>query len=43
MKPFAKAFYNSPAWQACRAAYISQRRQIDGGQQMRQVRKEGAE
>ena len=31
MKPFAKAFYNSPAWQACRAAYISQRRQIDGG------------
>lgn len=31
MKPFAKAFYRSPAWQACRAAYISRRRQIDGG------------
>lgn len=31
MKPFAKAFYNSPAWQSCRAAYISRRRQIDGG------------
>lgn len=31
MKAFAKAFYSSSAWQACRAAYISQRRQIDGG------------
>ena len=31
MKPFAKTFYNSPAWQSCRAAYISRRRQIDGG------------
>lgn len=31
MKAFAKAFYNSNAWQACRAAYIAQRRLVDGG------------
>ena len=31
MKPFAKAFYKSDAWQSCRSAYISSRRAIDGG------------
>lgn len=30
-KDFAKAFYNSKAWAACRSAYISERRLIDGG------------
>ena len=29
-KDFAKAFYKSRAWQACRNAYITQRRLIDG-------------
>lgn len=31
MKPFAKSFYHSSAWQSCRSAYISERRKIDGG------------
>ncbi|MBM6680078.1 hypothetical protein [Pseudoflavonifractor capillosus] len=31
MKPFAKQFYKSKAWQRCRAAYIAQRRLVDGG------------
>lgn len=30
-KAWAKAFYNSDAWQACRNAYISDRILIDGG------------
>ena len=30
-KEFAKPFYNSKAWQKCRAAYISHRKAIDGG------------
>lgn len=30
-KEFAKAFYKSKAWTACRAAYISKRVLIDGG------------
>lgn len=30
-KPFAKAFYNSKAWQSCRDSYISQRTVVDGG------------
>ena len=30
-KEFAKAFYNSKAWQACRKAYIAERVLIDGG------------
>lgn len=30
-KPFAKQFYNSQAWQACRDAYISERFKADGG------------
>lgn len=30
-KPFAKAFYSSKEWQACRSAYISHRRLVDGG------------
>lgn len=31
MKEFAKRFYKSKAWRSCRAAYIAQRRLIDGG------------
>ena len=31
MKAFAKQFYRSKAWQACRTAYIAKRLQIDGG------------
>ena len=31
MKAFAKQFYRSKAWRACRAAYIAQRLRIDGG------------
>ena len=31
MKEWAKKFYNSKKWRCCRAAYISQRIQIDGG------------
>lgn len=31
MREFAKKFYNSAAWDKCRAAYISKRRAIDGG------------
>mgnify|MGYP001030230818 CR=1 FL=1 len=30
-RDFAKAFYNSKQWKRCRAAYIAQRRAIDGG------------
>lgn len=30
-KPFAKPFYNSKDWQACRDAYLSERYKIDGG------------
>lgn len=30
-KEFAKAFYNSKAWQACRKSYITSRVMIDGG------------
>lgn len=30
MKEFAKSFYKSKKWQACRAAYIASRQQIDG-------------
>lgn len=30
MKAFAKQFYHSKAWRACRAAYIAKRLQIDG-------------
>lgn len=30
-KEFAKAFYNSKAWQKCRASYIAERVMIDGG------------
>lgn len=28
---FAKRFYNSTAWQKCRASFISERQAIDGG------------
>ena len=28
---YAKPFYDSPAWQACRKSYISKRIKIDGG------------
>ncbi len=31
MKSFAKEFYKSNAWKSCRAAYIAERRKIDGG------------
>lgn len=31
MQEFARKFYKSGAWQACRAAYIAQRVQEDGG------------
>ena len=31
MQGFARKFYKSKAWQACRAAYIAQRVQEDGG------------
>lgn len=31
MKAFAKDFYNSKKWQACRSAYIADRIQADGG------------
>lgn len=31
VKEFAKRFYKSKAWKACRAAYIAQRRLVDGG------------
>lgn len=30
-REFAKAFYSSAAWKKCRAAYIAQRKSIDGG------------
>lgn len=30
-KAFAKKFYNSKRWQACRESYIGKRRLIDGG------------
>ena len=30
-KPYAKPFYDSPAWQACRRSYIAKRVQLDGG------------
>ena len=30
-KEFAKGFYKSKAWQACRQSYISKRITIDGG------------
>ena len=30
-KSWAKQFYKSDAWQACRAGYISERKAIDGG------------
>ncbi len=30
-KEFAKRFYNSKEWRKCRAAYIAQRKAIDGG------------
>ena len=31
MQDFAKRFYRSKAWKACRAAYIARRLAIDGG------------
>jgi len=31
MQDFAKRFYRSQAWKACRAAYIARRLAIDGG------------
>lgn len=31
MKDFARAFYNSAAWAACRESYIAERRETDGG------------
>lgn len=31
MKDFAKRFYRSKRWEACRRAYIARRIQIDGG------------
>ena len=30
-KEFSKAFYNSRAWQSCRASYIAMRMNVDGG------------
>ena len=30
-KPFARGFYDSPAWRKCRKGYISKRQSIDGG------------
>ena len=30
-KPYAKSFYNSAQWEACRSAYVSKRMQADGG------------
>ena len=30
-KPYAKPFYDSPAWQACRKGYIAKRIKEDGG------------
>ncbi|MBO5208494.1 MAG: hypothetical protein J6B68_04025 [Lachnospiraceae bacterium] len=30
-KEWAKSFYNSKAWQRCRASYIAERVRIDGG------------
>ena len=30
-KDFAKAFYNSQAWEDCRSAFISERMALDGG------------
>ena len=30
-KPWAKAFYKSDPWLACRGGYIAERRRIDGG------------
>ena len=39
MKPWAKAFYNSKRWQACRASYIGKRMSIDGGRCERCVEK----
>ena len=31
MKDYAKSFYNSAMWAACRDSYIADRRAIDGG------------
>lgn len=31
MKDFAKEFYQSKKWKACRASYIAKRMQVDGG------------
>ena len=31
MKDFAKKFYNSEKWKACRQAFIAERMKIDGG------------
>lgn len=31
MQEFAKTFYRSKKWQSCRAAFIEERRTIDGG------------
>ena len=31
MKEFAKKFYRSRAWRACRKSYIAERQAIDGG------------
>lgn len=39
MKPWAKAFYNSRRWQACRTSYIGKRMSIDGGRCERCVEK----
>lgn len=30
-REFSRDFYNSKAWQRCRAAYIAHRRSVDGG------------
>ena len=30
-RAFAHAFYTSPAWRFCRAAYLAERRAVDGG------------
>ena len=30
-QPWAKAFYKSDTWQACRAGYIAERIRVDGG------------
>lgn len=31
MRDFAERFYDGKAWRGCRAAYIAERRRIDGG------------